>query len=127
MCFILVNEITRLLEPNGFRHCDVERIPLRPSGFLLLLNRSTSHNVERPEPTSRAFRYPGAAAPTPNRLSAVTGVPRYASPMDLIDILVWPGGGGIAVAPVLRVGCRLELSLPMPRQSHEPATADALD
>jgi len=126
-CFILVNEITRAPEPDGFRHCDVERIPLRPSGFLLLLNRSTSHNVERPEPTSRAFRYPGAVACRPHRLSAVTWVPRYASPMDLIDVLVWPGGAGIAVAPVLPVGSRLDLSLPVSHLPHEPDTADALD
>jgi hypothetical protein len=47
--------------------------------------------------------------------------------MDLIDVLVWPGGAGIAVAPVLRVGSRLDLSLPVPHQPHEPDTADALD
>jgi hypothetical protein len=47
--------------------------------------------------------------------------------MDLIDVLVSPAGAGIAVAPVLRVGKRLELSLPVTRQPHEPATADALD
>lgn len=63
----------------------------------------------------------------PHRLSAVTGVPRYASPMDLIDVLVWPGGAGIAAPPVLRVGSRLDLSLPVPHQPHEPDTADALD
>lgn len=122
-----MNEITRAPEPDGFRHCDVERIPLRPSGFLLLLNRSTSHNVERPEPTSRAFRYPGRRHAGPYRPSALTGVPRYASPMDLIDVLVWRGSAGIAVAPVLRVGSRLDLSLPVPRLPHEPDTADALD
>lgn len=47
--------------------------------------------------------------------------------MDLIDVLVWPGGTGIAAAPVLPVGKRLDLSLPVSPLPHEPDTADALD
>lgn len=80
-----------------------------------------------PNPPVGPFDILGRRHSHPHRLSAVTGVPRYASTMDLIDVLVWPGGAGIAAAPVLRVGSRLDLSLPVPHQPNEPDTADALD
>ncbi|MEX1093353.1 MAG: hypothetical protein WEF28_09365 [Acidimicrobiia bacterium] len=50
--------------------------------------------------------------------------------MDLIDVLVWLGTLTFAItgALSLRVGSRLaDLSLPVPRQPHNPDTVNALD